>query len=63
MKTGIPLDDSDGTGWLEVLGHYLAARDPVVLACSALRKTYRDRLRELAGSLDFSSSPSTGRCF
>ena len=53
MKAGIPLDDADRAGWLEALGKHLAARDPIVLACSALKKIYRDRLRELAGPLEF----------
>ena len=53
MKAGIPLDDADRAGWLDALGHYLAGREPIVLACSALKKTYRDRLRELAGPLEF----------
>ena len=53
MKAGIPLDDADRAGWLEALGHHLAARDSIVLACSALKKVYRDRLRELAGPLEF----------
>lgn len=53
MKAGIPLDDADRAGWLEALGHHLAARDRIVLACSALKKIYRDRLRELAGPLRF----------
>ena len=53
MKAGIPLDDADRAGWLEALGKHLASRDPIVLACSALKKIYRDRLRELAGPLEF----------
>jgi gluconokinase len=53
MKAGIPLDDTDRAGWLEALGHHLAERDPIVLACSALKKIYRDRLHQLAGPLEF----------
>jgi gluconokinase len=53
MKAGIPLADSDRTGWLEALGKHLASRGDIVLACSALKKIYRDRLRELAGPLEF----------
>ncbi|RYD40853.1 MAG: gluconokinase [Verrucomicrobiaceae bacterium] len=44
MSAGIPLDDADRAGWLEALGHYLAKHERIVLACSALRKSYRDRL-------------------
>ncbi len=53
MKAGIPLDDADRAGWLEALGKHLASRENIVLACSALKKIYRDRLRELAGPLRF----------
>ncbi len=53
MKAGIPLDDADRAGWLEALGHHLAARDSIVLACSALKRIYRDRLREMAVPLEF----------
>jgi gluconokinase len=53
MSAGIPLDDADRAGWLEALGHHLAGRDSIVLACSALKKIYRDRLRELAGPIRF----------
>jgi gluconokinase len=53
MSSGIPLTDGDRAGWLEAMGRYLAERDGIVLACSALKKGYRDRLRELAGPLEF----------
>jgi gluconokinase len=53
MSAGIPLDDADRAGWLEALGHYLAGHESIVLACSALKKIYRDRLRELAGPIRF----------
>jgi gluconokinase len=53
MKAGIPLDDADRAGWLDALGRHLADRGSVVLACSALKRIYRDRLRELAGPLEF----------
>lgn len=53
MKAGVPLDDADRAGWLEALGRHLAARDSIVLACSALKRIYRDRLRGLAGPLEF----------
>ncbi len=52
MKAGIPLDDADRAGWLEALGRFLAGRERVVLACSALKKIYRDRLRQHAGPLE-----------
>lgn len=53
MSAGIPLDDDDRAGWLEALGRYLAGRENIVLACSALKRIYRDRLRELAGPVRF----------
>ncbi|MEK7949504.1 gluconokinase [Luteolibacter soli] len=53
MSAGVPLDDGDREGWLEALGHHLADRGSIVLACSALKKIYRDRLRELAGPIRF----------
>jgi carbohydrate kinase (thermoresistant glucokinase family) len=55
MSRGEPLTDGDRAPWLESLG--AALRDPrdagVVLACSALKRAYRDRLRDLAGPLRF----------
>lgn len=53
MRAGIPLDDADRAGWLEKLGRQLAGCGDIVLACSALKKGYRDRLRDLAGSVRF----------
>ena len=49
MSRGIPLDDADREPWLEALRAALlqwsAERRNVVLACSALKKIYRDRLK------------------
>jgi carbohydrate kinase (thermoresistant glucokinase family) len=53
MSAGIPLTDEDRAGWLDALGTYLAGRDDIVLACSALKQAYRDRLRGLAGITRF----------
>ena len=54
MAAGQALDDEDRVVWLTTLGKTLAERDrPTVLACSALKKIYRDRLRELCDGLDF----------
>lgn len=53
MSAGRPLDDADRVSWLEALGGFLAGSGPVVLACSALKRAYRDRLRELGGPLRF----------
>ncbi|TPW73853.1 gluconokinase [Schumannella soli] len=55
MAAGIPLDDADRAPWLTAVGTTLAHGEPagVVVACSALRRTYRDRLRELAPAVRF----------
>ncbi|WP_183501207.1 gluconokinase [Microbacterium invictum] len=52
MASGIPLDDSDRWPWLDSVGDALtraAEEGGVVVACSALRRIYRDRLRAVAG--------------
>lgn len=50
MAAGIPLDDADRAPWLDAIGAVLAA-EPVVVACSALRRVYRDHLRAAAPKL------------
>src|SRR5256885_8856513 len=49
MAAGIPLTDDDRTGWLRALaGRLRAAREAgtgLVVACSALKRAYRDILR------------------
>ncbi|MRX45209.1 gluconokinase [Agromyces kandeliae] len=48
MMAGIPLDDDDRRPWLDAVGEKLAAGEAaegIVVACSALRRNYRDRLR------------------
>lgn len=47
MAAGVALDDADRAPWLELVGARLAAGG-VVVACSALRRRYRDRILELA---------------
>lgn len=53
MRNGTPLTDEDRWPWLERLGHAIASAKAdhgvAVAACSALRKTYRDRLRATIG--------------
>lgn len=44
MAAGHPLDDADRWPWLDAVGEVLA-RGGVVVACSALKRAYRDRLR------------------
>ncbi len=57
MAAGIALTDDDRQGWLEALAAQLAdARREgrsVVLACSALKRRYRDTLRQGAPDLRF----------
>ncbi len=54
MAGGQPLTDEDRAPWLDRIGAVLAdaAAYPrgVVIACSALRRQYRDRIRATAGS-------------
>jgi gluconokinase len=46
MSAGIPLTDADRWPWLDALGAWLAAEERGgVIACSALKRAYRDRLR------------------
>jgi gluconokinase len=49
MREGIPLTDADRAPWLETLREMLAgeikAGESIVLACSALKRSYRDFLR------------------
>ena len=45
MAAGIPLDDDDRMPWLGVVGRALQADDRIVIACSALRRIYRDAIR------------------
>ncbi|MCI4667565.1 MAG: gluconokinase [Bacteroidia bacterium] len=48
MKEGVPLDDSDRVGWLmnlrDVISKYLTDGKKLVMACSALKKSYREVL-------------------
>ena len=46
MRNGIALQDSDRAPWLDTLGSLLAAAScDIVLTCSALKRSYRERLR------------------
>lgn len=50
MAAGIPLNDDDRRDWLHVLGSEIAAACEesrgLVLSCSALKRSYRDLLRQ-----------------
>ncbi len=53
MRQGRPLDDADRAPWLRAIAAALADhashRTGVVVACSALKRTYRDALRSVHG--------------
>jgi gluconokinase len=56
MAAGTPLDDEDREPWLDSIADWLAEhaeRDGGVVSCSALRRRYRDRLREGGHELFF----------
>ena len=46
MKAGIPLQDADRWPWLSRLNRQLKELDNAVLACSALKESYRERLAQ-----------------
>lgn len=48
MAAGTPLTDSDRWPWLRRVGEHLAASDGLVVACSALKRSYRDAIRAVA---------------
>jgi carbohydrate kinase (thermoresistant glucokinase family) len=53
MRSGHALTDEDRWPWLDRVGEVLAADDHPVVACSALRKVYRDKLRLHAPTVVF----------
>ena len=63
MEAGVPLTDEDRQPWLsklrELIEQCLVAGKNAVLACSALKKAYRDRLRVNDG-VKFVSCEGTG---
>lgn len=74
MAAGVPLDDSDREPWLDEIGEAmsaeLAAGRGVVVACSALKRAYRDVLTaaapgvvfvHLAGPLELIAARQQGR--
>jgi len=49
MRAGIALEDSDRWEWLEAVGSFaLSSSGNSVIACSALKEAYRDRIRVAA---------------
>lgn len=54
MRNGIGLGDADREPWLELLASIMADEDgPVVLSCSALKRSYRETLRRHVENLKF----------
>ncbi|MFI5486152.1 gluconokinase [Micromonospora echinaurantiaca] len=57
MRAGVPLDDAARQPWLRELAAWMAARAAegvsTVLACSALRRSYRDVLRQGPPQVEF----------
>lgn len=54
MRSGVPLTDVDRRPWLLAIGTWLAEqRSGAVVTCSALKRVYRDTLREAAPTITF----------
>ena len=55
MRAGVALQDDDRWPWLDRIGNYLSQPHTQgrVVACSALKRAYRDRIREQAGDVCF----------
>ena len=56
MAAGTPLTDADRAGWLDAIAQRLSGlgrSGGLVVSCSALKRAYRDRLREATPDLQF----------
>jgi carbohydrate kinase (thermoresistant glucokinase family) len=58
MRAGIALEDADRWPWLDRIGQHLTHTDSGheaghVVACSALKRSYRERIRRLAAPVQF----------
>ncbi len=57
MASGLPLRDEDRWGWLDAIGAEIARAEAegggLVVACSALKRVYRDRLRGAGARVRF----------
>lgn len=50
MSAGKPLNDDDRLPWLAIVGETLVGTAPRVMACSALKRKYRDQITQVAGA-------------
>src|SRR6476661_6515577 len=55
MTAGEALDDTDRQPWLEAIGEWLVGHQQTggVMSCSALKRKYRDQLRQHAADVEF----------
>lgn len=57
MKSGAPLTDDDRWPWLDAIARYIDAKREedghAIIACSALKRVYRDRLKGERGDVVF----------
>jgi gluconokinase len=53
MAAGVALDDADRWPWLDSLNQQLKQQESAVLACSALKESYRQRLTRGVGQFRF----------
>jgi gluconokinase len=49
MRAGKALSDADRWPWLDRVGQVLHSQAPVIVGCSALKRSYRERIRAGAG--------------
>lgn len=49
MSRGEPLDDADREPWLKKVGQHLQGGEKTIIACSALKRCYRDQIAAEAG--------------
>jgi carbohydrate kinase (thermoresistant glucokinase family) len=53
MASGVPLNDNDRWPWLDRCADAMLAEGGSVLACSALKRSYRDKIRETVSDVIF----------
>ena len=53
MSSGTPLEDSDRWPWLRSVGETLQGQENIVVACSALKKSYREKILQYCPETKF----------